>query len=130
VERETWAREYIRLCSAYGRTPNMEQAGVYFDALGSFPASCIGEAVTGAIRESRGWPTAADLAERARQVRADKFSAPAGACDVCHGSGWVFSSGQPTGYQLPPGRRGADAPAPVAWTPEYARRCWQCRGAA
>lgn len=84
MEREPWMREYRRLTTAYGKSLNLEQADAYFAALGHYPGVAVAEAVTLAIRESRGWPSAAELAERAANYLKG-HQAPAGACDVCHG---------------------------------------------
>lgn len=136
MERETWSREYLRLCAAYGRAPNAEQMGVYFTALADFPSVCVGESVTDAIRESRGWPTAADLAERARQARSGKFAAPAGVCDLCHGELWLVAECTP---EQPCGARhdtmasfpvrGGGRTAAVPYRHTYAVKCYQCRPA-
>ena len=89
MEREQWAKEYQRLCTAYSKSPNTEQARVYFAALDVYPVAVVADAVTEAVRESRGFPTAADLSERALRIRKARPVVPAGACDRCHGSTWI-----------------------------------------
>lgn len=84
MEREAWVREYRRLLTAYNKSPNNEQVDVYFAALSTYPSVAISEAVTGAIRDSRGWPSAADLVERARTYLAGHQAARP-RCDACHG---------------------------------------------
>lgn len=126
MDRDAWQREYGRLCTAYGKSPNPETARVYFSALSTFPSVCVVDAVTEAIRESRSWPSAADLSERARLAR-PKHLTPAAVCDVCHGDGWTIEELPEQPYHRLPGRRGDPVPPPVMWTPQQARRCWQCR---
>ena len=89
MDREQWAKEYARLCTAYGKSPNTEQARVYFAALDAYPIAVVADAVTEAVRESRGFPTAADLSDRAVRIRRGRPMAPAGACGRCHGSTWI-----------------------------------------
>lgn len=132
MDREVWAREYGRLCTAYGKTPSTEQARVYYAALEHLQGVCVTEAVTEAVRESRGWPSAADLAERSRQIRRERYSAPAGACDVCHGETWTIH--ECAGVSAPDS---VTRPSPVSRHEfcgrtyvheghDFARRCYQC----
>lgn len=131
MDRETWAREYRRLLTAYNRTSNAEQIGVYYAALSGTPTVCVVEAVTSAIRESKTWPTVADLVERARLARPD-HTAPASICTVCHGN--RFTQHHCAGVSAPDG---ASKPMPVErsqycgrdWVHgdhPYALRCAQC----
>lgn len=98
MDKDTWQREYGRLVTAYGKARNSEQMGVYFAALSRYPMTAVVEAVTAAIRESRGWPSAAELAERAHAYLAG-HQAPAAMCDVCHGDKFTFSVCE--GYHTP-----------------------------
>ena len=143
MEKEAWAREYKKLITAYNKTSNSEQARVYFEALSSFPAPCVADAVTSAIRESKHWPSAADLAERARLARPAHL-APASASGMSGGSTWVTrvcSPERPCGADHPKTTRVAvregealrftDGP----FVHDYSDRCPQCwvgrqRGAA
>ena len=137
MERDVWMREYRRLLTAYGKSANAEQASVYFSALGSYPASAVEHAVSGAIKESRGWPSAADLAERARGVLATQGARALATCDVCHNDGFTqhrCTPQTPCGGQhgvtmsmaiYRPGSTAWTAPAPFEH--DYARPCYQCR---
>lgn len=136
MDRDAWMREYRYLLTAYGKSANADQAGVYFAALGAYPVSAVASAVAGAIKESRGWPSAADLAERSRGFLAS-HSAPRGVCDVCHGDGWTQHRCTP---QMPCGATHGSTmsmpiyrPGSTSWTPpapyehDYARPCYQCK---
>lgn len=134
MERDAWGREYRRLLTAYGKTTNAEQASVYFSALHSYPSAAVTAAVDAAVKDSRTWPSAADLADRARQWLAS-HQAPASMCDVCHGErSVVFHC---AGVSAPDARA---TPAPVSrheycgrdWVHvdhAYARFCRQCHPA-
>jgi hypothetical protein len=106
MDRDIWAREYGRLITAYNRTKSAEQASVYFTALQHYPVTAVVEAVTGAIRESRGWPSAAELSERAHAYLAG-HQAPASACDRCQGVKFLISDC--AGWRTPQGGK----PEPV-----------------
>lgn len=126
MERDQWMREYSRLCVAYGRKPNAEQASVYFTALSLYPSLVVAEAVTAAIRSEKTWPNAADLVALAREARVSR-TAPSSVCDVCHGDGWVIETLPPVMVSFPPGRRGEARTEAREWSPQQARRCYQCR---
>lgn len=132
MERDAWVKEYKRLLTAYNKASNSEQAGVYFEALGAYPGFVVADAVTSAIRESKTWPSAADLVERSRLAMRER-GAPAGICDVCHGD--LFTVHRCAGVSAPDAQT---KPAPVSrhefcgrdWVHadhDYARRCYQCR---
>lgn len=132
MDADIWKKEYQRLCTAYGRALNVEQAGVYFAALSLYPGFIVGKAITAAIRESKAWPSAADLVERARTSMAEN-AAPRGMCDQCHGDLWEQYTC--AGVSAPDTQT---KPAPVNrhewcgrdWVHaghDYAMRCRQCR---
>jgi hypothetical protein len=56
-----WKQEYQRLCAAYGRTPSIEQAGVYLDALARYENEEMRAAVGAAMTRCKFFPTVADL---------------------------------------------------------------------
>lgn len=132
MDKGTWTSEYKRLLTAYNRQPNAEQAGVYFAALAGYPSAFIKAAVDAAIRESKTWPSVADLAERARNVRAGA-NVPRGHCDVCHDEGWTIhpcagvSAETPTAQPRPVDRQAWCGRTYVHVDHGYARRCYQCR---
>lgn len=126
MERDAWGREYRRLCVAYNRTPNVEQAGAYFAALSGYPIFCVEHAITKAVEESRGWPSAAELAERARIYRST-HSLPASSCQTCHGDKMTqhrCDEASPA-FGKPCGSCGLEHPTFVHgfW---YARPCSEC----
>lgn len=87
---QEWTPLYSRLCAALGRKETPAQLRAYFDAMHSFPAFVVTEAVVTA--SSRTWPPthphAGELREIAVGIRRAKV-APASMCDVCHGSTWT-----------------------------------------
>lgn len=136
MERTQWGHQYRRLLTAFTKKSNAEQSGEYFLALQPYPGACVHEAITGAIREAKYWPTAADLVERARLAR-HSHQVPASACDVCHGSTFtqhMCSPETPCGADHPAIERVPifkPNPAHTTWIErsymhQYARRCWQC----
>lgn len=105
MDREIWAHEYSRLVTAYNRARNAEQASIYFAALQHYPQTAVHAAVEAAIRESKHWPTAAELTERANSYLAG-HQAPASLCHVCHGMRFTVQHCE--GYHTPSGK-----PVPV-----------------
>ena len=86
--REEWASHYRRLLTAYNKTPNAEQASLYFDALCALPAAIVGEAINDLIRARGSWPHVSDIRERANALLASKtYEAPT--CLRCGGNTWV-----------------------------------------
>jgi hypothetical protein len=88
MDAETWWGCYEKLTKAYGKTRDMEQSGVYFDALKAMPGPTIRLAVQMAIRDSKSWPNVAALREYCVQASREN-TAPAGVCGECHGDIWV-----------------------------------------
>lgn len=131
MDAPDWKPLYQRLCTAYGKSPNVEQADVYLEALRGYPRVVVAEAVAEAIKESRGWPSAADLAERARQARRDA-PLPVGTCDVCHNETWVIlpcagvTAPDATTRPEPVDRRAYCGRSYVHADHDYAVRCPQC----
>jgi hypothetical protein len=117
VERDQWVFLYGRLATAYNRTRNADQVSVYYEALGRYPSTAVEAAVTTAIRESRGWPTAAELAEYARAYLI-AHQAPASVCHRCHGD--KFTVHHCAGVSAPDA---ATPPMPVDRT-EFCGRDW------
>lgn len=131
MDAPDWKPLYQRLCTAYGKSPNVEQADVYLEALRGYPRVVVAGAVAEAIKESRGWPSAADLAERARQARRDA-PLPVGTCDVCHNETWIIlpcagvTAMDATAPPLPVNRREYCGRNYVHAGHDYAVRCAQC----
>jgi len=133
MDREFWAREYGRLITAYNRTRHAEQASVYYAALQHCPQTAVTAAIDAAIRESRSWPTAAELVDRAYNYLAG-HQAPASVCDRCRGvrflisecAGWRTGPGkpEPVDRQQLCGREYPHAPH------KQAQPCPQCHPAA
>lgn len=131
MERDQWVFLYGRLATAYNRTRNADQVSVYYEALGRYPTTAVEAAVATAIRESRGWPTAAELAEYARGYLT-AHQAPASMCDRCRGA--RFTVHDCAGVSAPDAR---SQPLPVDRTAfcgrdyvhvghPFARHCPQC----
>lgn len=61
MDTETWRKEYQRLCTAYGRTASVEQAGIYFEALSRYENEEIVRGVREALTRCKYFPTVADI---------------------------------------------------------------------
>ena len=131
MDKPTWQAEYKRLLTAYGKTVNQEQMALYYDVLQSYPGPVVTAAVSAAIRDGRSWPSAADLADRARQSRMS-HPVPVGTCDVCHNETWIIlpcagvAASGPTEPPLPVNRREYCGRSYVHADHDYAVRCTQC----
>lgn len=132
MERSSWVHEYKRLLTAFGKKTNTEQSAEYFLALQPHTGACVHDAITSAIRESKYWPTPADLVERAKTAR-HNHQVPVSACDVCHGSTWTqhpcdgvthADGGLPI-RPINPSRFCGHGDIVHQWH-DYARRCYQC----
>lgn len=73
MERDTWAREYKRLLTAYGKPSNAEQARIYFDALAGYDGEAVVKAVSVAITHCKFFPAVADLVARCGAAGADEM---------------------------------------------------------
>lgn len=112
MDRDIWAGCYQQLLSAYGKSLDVEQAGVYYEALETVPNAVVQRAVKAVMKESKFWPSIAAIQE-ACNVLSREMAAPVweGRCAECHGDGWV------------------DAEDLVQWGNTYrqVRRCPSCR---
>lgn len=90
MSRDEWAGHYRRLLTAYGKGPNAEQAGIYFDALQSLPNGIVEQAVTEIIRARGSWPHVSDIRERSSSLLASKTYEPP-VCLRCGGNLWIPS---------------------------------------
>lgn len=132
MEREAWVREYGRLVTAYNKTRNAEQLAVYYAALAHYPNTAVAEAVTVAIRESRSWPSAAELAERASNYLAG-HQLPTVLCPVCRGERFtrhVCERGMVEGQYGKPCPDCGIYHEHVRGPLEFCRLCHQCHPAA
>lgn len=75
MERETWAKEYRRLVTAYGKTSSAEQMAVYFEAMEGYSDDEIRGAVREAMTRCRFFPTVADIVARCGPVQSDESDA-------------------------------------------------------
>jgi len=107
---DDWTPRYRRLIRTYNKTESVDQCSAYFEALQGYSLDVIDKAVTKTIAEEKYWPAVADIRSHALGILAG-MNAPARACDLCHGSGWV------------------DAPDEQHFNrtyTNYVRRCPQC----
>lgn len=134
MDRAQWAHEYGRLCRAFSKDVNPEQAAVYFDALRTHPHARVGDAVSSALREMKRFPPVADLLERIRNAK-QTYLLPARACDVCGGSTWTIhkctpempcGADHPKVERMPVYRPGSTEYRERPYMHDYARRCYQC----
>lgn len=130
---QDWKPIYERLCGGLSRKATPAQERAYFDALRTFPAFVVAEAVRRA--SARTWPPthphAGDLVELAA-VQMRERAAPKATCDVCHGDTWeqfhcagVTATGPET-KPLPVDRANYCGRDWVHADHDYARRCRQC----
>ena len=112
MERDVWTKHYKKLLLAYNKPMNVEQLGLYFDALQTYAGTLVGEAIDLIVKGRQHWPTVADIRDKIGSILASKTYTPA-SCGMCDGNGFV------------------DAPPQEHFnlTYQYVKRCPMCRPA-
>lgn len=71
MTKHEWAKDYGRLCAAYGKPPSADQATVYLQVLGSHDAAVVTEAVTEALTVCKFFPSPAEIVAQITDPKVD-----------------------------------------------------------
>jgi len=112
MDRDVWTKHYKKLILAYNKPMNVEQMGVYYEALHTYSGLLVGEAVDALVKDRPHWPHVADVRDKISSILASKIYEPA-TCARCEGNGFVA----------------ADQQEHFGITYEYVQRCPLCRPA-